>query len=61
MTNQKDCGLILALDMETREEALEILDHLGDSIEWVKIGLQLFTAYGPDFVREIAERNYRIF
>ena len=61
MTNQKDCGLILALDIETREEALEILDHLGDSIEWVKIGLQLFTAYGPDFVREIAERNYRIF
>ena len=61
MTNQKDCGLILALDMVTREEALEILDHLGDSIEWVKIGLQLFTAYGPDFVREVAERNYRIF
>ena len=61
MTNQKDCGLILALDMETSEEALEILDHLGDSIEWVKIGLQLFTAYGPDFVREVAERNYRIF
>ena len=61
MTNQKDCGLILALDLETREEALEVLDHLGDSVEWVKIGLQLFTAYGPDFVRVIAERNYRIF
>ncbi|MEC8330699.1 MAG: orotidine 5'-phosphate decarboxylase / HUMPS family protein, partial [Verrucomicrobiota bacterium] len=42
MTNQKDCGLILALDLETREEALELLDQLSDSVEWVKIGLQLF-------------------
>ena len=61
MTNQKDCGLILALDLETREEALELLDQLSDSVEWVKIGLQLFTAYGPDFVKEVAKRNYRIF
>ena len=61
MTNKNDCGLILALDLETREEALEVLDHLGNSVEWVKIGLQLFTAYGPDFVREVAKRDYRIF
>lgn len=61
MTESNDCGLILALDLETRSDALAMLDRLGDSLEWVKIGLQLFTAYGPDFVREVAERNYRIF
>ena len=38
-----------------------MLDRLGDSLTWVKIGLQLFTAYGPDFVREIADRGYKIF
>lgn len=38
-----------------------MLDRLGDSLEWVKIGLQLFTAYGPDFVREIADRGYKVF
>jgi orotidine-5'-phosphate decarboxylase len=38
-----------------------MLDHLGDSLKWVKIGLQLFTAYGPDFVREIADRGYKVF
>ena len=61
MSNQAPCQLILALDLETREEALAMLDRLGDSLKWVKIGLQLFTAYGPDFVREIADRGYKVF
>lgn len=58
---QAPCQLILALDLETREEALAMLDRLGDSLKWVKVGLQLFTAYGPDFVREVAGRGYHIF
>ncbi len=61
MAPQNHCELILALDLETREEALAMLDRLGDSLQWVKIGLQLFTAYGPDFVREIADKGYKIF
>ncbi|MGC6425180.1 MAG: orotidine-5'-phosphate decarboxylase [Lentimonas sp.] len=61
MSNPSNCILILALDLETREQALAMLDRLGDSIEWVKIGLQLFTAYGPDFVREIADKGYKVF
>ena len=61
MAQKNSCELILALDLETREEALAMLDRLGDSLTWVKIGLQLFTAYGPDFVREIADRGYKIF
>lgn len=59
--SQQPCQLILALDFETREEALAMLDRLGDSLKWVKIGLQLFTAYGPDFVREVSARGYRVF
>ena len=61
MPDQNPCKLILALDLETREEAFAMLDRLGDSLEWVKVGLQLFTAYGPDFVREIADRGYKVF
>ena len=61
MSDQNPCKLILALDLETREEAFAMLDRIGDSLEWVKVGLQLFTAYGPDFVREIADRGYKVF
>lgn len=61
MPENAPCQLILALDLETREEALAVLDRLGGSLKWVKIGLQLFTAYGPDFVREVADRGYHIF
>lgn len=61
MTKQDSCKLILALDLETREEAFAMLDRLGNSLEWVKVGLQLFTAYGPDFVRQIADRGYKVF
>ena len=61
MPTAPPCQLILALDLETREEARALLDRLQDSLEWVKIGLQLFTAYGPDLVREIADMGFRIF
>ena len=61
MSKQAPCQLILALDLETRKEARAMLDNLGDSIKWVKIGLQLFTACGPDFVREIADHGYKVF
>ena len=61
MTESKTCSLILALDLETRESALNMLNQISDSLEWVKIGLQLFTAYGPDLVREIADRGYKVF
>ncbi len=61
MTQANGCQLILALDVETREEALATLQTLGDSLQWVKIGLQLFTACGPDIVREIHDLGYRVF
>ncbi|MEM8867989.1 MAG: orotidine-5'-phosphate decarboxylase [Verrucomicrobiota bacterium] len=61
MSANSNCQLILALDLETREEALAILERVGDSLGWVKIGLQLFTAYGPDFVREVADLGYKVF
>src|SRR6185312_17133969 len=55
------CDLILALDVPTREEAAPILRQLRGTLRWVKIGLQMFTAYGPNYVREIAGMGFNIF
>jgi orotidine-5'-phosphate decarboxylase len=55
------CDLILALDVPTREEAAPILRQLRGQLHWVKIGLQMFTAYGPNYVREVAGMGFNIF
>lgn len=55
------CELILALDVPTREEAAPILRQLRGHLKWVKIGLQMFTAYGPNYVREVAGMGFSIF
>jgi orotidine-5'-phosphate decarboxylase len=55
------CNLILALDVETKEEGLALLQRIGPSLKTVKIGLQLFTRYGPTLVEEVAALGYEVF
>ncbi len=55
------CDLILALDVPTRVAADPILRQLRGQLRWVKIGLQMFTAYGPDYVREVAGLGFNVF
>ena len=55
------CDLILALDVPTREDAAPILRQLRGHLRWVKLGLQMFTAYGPNYVREVADMGFDIF
>jgi orotidine-5'-phosphate decarboxylase len=55
------CDLILALDVPTREEAAPLLRQLRGELRWVKIGLQMFTAYGPDYVKTVADEGFNIF
>ncbi|MEZ5307552.1 MAG: orotidine-5'-phosphate decarboxylase [Pyrinomonadaceae bacterium] len=53
--------IILALDVSTRGEALELVRELGSVVGAFKIGLQLFTAEGPSLVREIVDAGNRVF
>lgn len=61
MTSPPPCECILALDVRERGEALGLLDRLQGSVTWVKVGLQLFCRLGPDFIHEVAARNFRVF
>lgn len=49
--------IIVALDVETADEARSIVAELKGSVGAFKVGLQLFTAAGPSFVRELAADN----
>jgi orotidine-5'-phosphate decarboxylase len=53
--------IIVALDVETAAEAREIIGEIGSEVGAFKIGLQLFTAAGASFVREIVGQNIRLF
>jgi orotidine-5'-phosphate decarboxylase len=58
--NAKD-KLIVALDVDSAARALDLFDALRDVVGMFKIGSQLFTAAGPDVVRQIIARGGRIF
>ncbi len=47
--------LILALDVDTKDDAMKILDHVGDLIGGVKLGPRLIYRYGAELVSKIAE------
>jgi orotidine-5'-phosphate decarboxylase len=47
--------LILALDIDSRDDARKILDHVGDLVGGVKLGPRLVYRYGAEFVTELAE------
>ena len=52
--------MIVALDVATEEEARAIVSELGREAAAFKVGLQLFTSAGPEFVRQLAA-EHRVF
>jgi orotidine-5'-phosphate decarboxylase len=53
--------VIVALDVSTLDEALDLVDSLGEGTDYYKVGLELFTHEGPQVVRALKGRGKRIF
>ena len=53
--------VIIACDFSTKKETLNFLDQFTDEKPFVKIGMELYYACGPEIVREIKERGHKIF
>lgn len=53
--------LIVALDVDTKEKALNIVKKLKDSVKIFKIGSELFTSCGPSIVEEVKKSGAKIF
>ena len=53
--------IIVALDVPNRKEADTVLKKLTGHLNWIKIGLQLYTAEGPDIVRLARDYGFRVF
>ncbi|WP_223879777.1 MULTISPECIES: orotidine-5'-phosphate decarboxylase [Paenibacillus] len=53
--------LMVALDYPDAESARALLDKLDGIPCYMKVGMQLFYAAGPEFVRELKARGYSVF
>jgi len=59
MTKAAD-KIIVALDVPTKREALDLAEKLGGQIAFFKIGLQLYTAEGPEIVRAVSATGSKV-
>lgn len=56
-TMERRSGVILALDVTSREEAISVADAVRDHVDAVKINWPLILGGGPDIITEMARRR----
>src|ERR1700730_6561770 len=54
-------SLIVALDVPTIDIAKQVVNELGDLVNFYKIGMQLQFAGGLDFAKELVEHGKKVF
>jgi len=53
--------LIIALDFDNHSTAMALVNQLDPSLCALKIGSEMFTLFGPQFVRALVEKQFKIF
>lgn len=59
--SKKNGDVIIALDFPNAQKVYAFLDSFKDEKPYVKVGMELFYAEGPQIVREIKARGHKIF
>lgn len=53
--------LIVALDFHTEQEALQVVDSLSPEICALKVGSEMFTLFGEQFIKKLVAKGFKIF
>jgi orotidine-5'-phosphate decarboxylase len=53
--------LAVALDLPSEQEALKLVDRLGDTCRWFKVGMELYYAAGNSIVQQLRDRGFSVF
>ncbi|PQJ89643.1 orotidine-5'-phosphate decarboxylase [Aliivibrio sifiae] len=57
----KDQKVIVALDYDNQTDALAFVDKIDPSSCRLKVGKEMFTLFGPEFVKELHKRGFSVF
>lgn len=53
--------IIVALDFDVEQQALSLVEQLDPNMCRLKVGKEMFTYFGPDFVKRLIARNFDVF
>lgn len=53
--------VVVALDFDNKDEALSFVDKIQPSDCRLKVGKEMFTHFGPEFVKELVNRGFDVF
>lgn len=53
--------IIVALDVESAAQARALVERIGDSVSFYKVGMELYAAAGMEFVRELVAARKQVF
>ena len=59
--SQTNNPLIVALDVDSTDEALRLIEKIGPAAEFYKVGMELYAAAGMSMVRQIAASGCKVF
>jgi orotidine-5'-phosphate decarboxylase len=53
--------LAVALDFPDAYQAMKLVDSLGQTCQWFKVGMELYYAAGNDMIRQLRDRGFDVF
>ena len=56
-----DPKILVALDYDNLQQALELVDKLNPELCGLKVGKEMFTLFGPDYVRTLVSKGFKVF
>ncbi|MCU7554083.1 orotidine-5'-phosphate decarboxylase [Alteromonas sp. ASW11-19] len=59
--SKSDPRVIVALDYDNKDHALTFIDQLDPNYCKLKVGKEMFTLFGPDFVKTLVARGFDVF
>ncbi|WP_022941999.1 orotidine-5'-phosphate decarboxylase [Psychromonas hadalis] len=59
--NKLDPKVVIALDYDNKQTALDFISQLDPTTCRLKIGKEMFTHFGPDFVKQIVDKGFDVF